>query len=218
MSSIVLMLLGDSARDSGDVVAARALYEESVRTFRDLGDRVGRARALAGLAGLARAQGDTATARALLEESLSIQNALGDRPNAWWSLRLLGEIAAERGEYAVACSRYAEALLLAREMGDQVSSAAALLRLASLAAAEAHAERAVRLAGAAAALRETSGLPVPGSDQSEQERQVEQARRALGEAAATAAWAEGQTMTLEEAVAYALEGTPPAQRTPAHPG
>jgi hypothetical protein len=93
--------------------------------------------------------------------------------------------------------------------------------------------RAVRLAGAAAALRERSGLSL-GADfaaadrlaqlaalressglsmslgereQGEHERQVESARRALDAAAASAAWAEGQAMTLGEAIAYALDQT-----------
>jgi hypothetical protein len=37
------------------------------------------------------------------------------------------------------------------------------------------------------------------------ERAVAAARRHLGEAAAAAAWAAGQAMTLEQAVTYALE-------------
>ena len=41
---------------------------------------------------------------------------------------------------------------------------------------------------------------------------LEQARAALGEAGYAAAWAAGQAMTLEQAVAYALEDAPPPPR------
>jgi hypothetical protein len=39
---------------------------------------------------------------------------------------------------------------------------------------------------------------------------LERARQALGEAGYAAAWAAGRAMTLEEAVAYALEDAPAA--------
>jgi hypothetical protein len=67
--------------------------------------------------------------------------------------------------------------------------------------------RAVRLAGAAVALRAGPGQPVNLWSFSEAEvaRWLEPARRAVGAQAAIVAWAEGQAMTLEQAVAYALE-------------
>ena len=43
-------------------------------------------------------------------------------------------------------------------------------------------------------------------EQADQERVLSEVRAQLGEAAFAAAWEEGQAMTLEQAVEYALEG------------
>jgi hypothetical protein len=60
-----------------------------------------------------------------------------------------------------------------------------------------------RLAAAAAAHQLTTGTGLGGLLSSEEGRN---GREGLSEAAAEAAWAEGQSMNLEQAVAYALGG------------
>jgi hypothetical protein len=66
----------------------------------------------------------------------------------------------------------------------------------------------VRLAGAAAALRERVGPPVTPEDQSFLTDLIVRARRALTPEAQLAAWAEGQAMTLEQAISAALVASP----------
>ncbi|HSH77162.1 MAG TPA: hypothetical protein VLA19_01370 [Herpetosiphonaceae bacterium] len=61
--------------------------------------------------------------------------------------------------------------------------------------------------GAAEALLEPSGELLPPAERSKHERHVAIARAQMDEAAWQAAWAEGRAMTLEQAVAYALEDT-----------
>lgn len=75
--------------------------------------------------------------------------------------------------------------------------------LAGLAAAQEQHGRALTLAGAAAALRHALGAPQSPADQEQVERWVGPAREALGAVASTA-WAAGQVMTLEQAIAYAM--------------
>jgi hypothetical protein len=65
-------------------------------------------------------------------------------------------------------------------------------------------ERAVRRWGAAAALREAIGVPPEPNWRDDWEREIGATRAALGEAAFASAWEEGQALTLEEAVQYAL--------------
>lgn len=48
-------------------------------------------------------------------------------------------------------------------------------------------------------------LELAGPERDVLERAIEAARASLGEQVAAAAWVEGQAMTLEQAVAYALE-------------
>jgi hypothetical protein len=71
-------------------------------------------------------------------------------------------------------------------------------------------ERAVQLFGAAAALWDRLGLPRAPEAREEHERQVAAARAALGAAAFAAAWAAGQRLSLEQAVATALAADPSA--------
>jgi len=75
------------------------------------------------------------------------------------------------------------------------------------AAAQGQAQRAARLLGSAEALRETIGAPLPVSDRAhyDYDRYAASIRVALGEERMAAAWAEGRAMTLEQAIACALE-------------
>ncbi len=110
-----------------------------------------------------------------------------------------------------------ESLRLLGELGDRRNAAYLLEAWASLAAALSSAQpdgqvgarervqRAARLFGAAGAVRTASGIPLPPVDRSRYERYLAAARAQSTEAVWNAAWAEGQAMTLEQAVAYALE-------------
>ncbi len=65
-------------------------------------------------------------------------------------------------------------------------------------------ERAVRICGAAAALREEIGAPRPEADQALLEERLRGAAEALGEEACEAARADGRALGLERAIAEAL--------------
>jgi hypothetical protein len=80
--------------------------------------------------------------------------------------------------------------------------------LGSLEAADGSPERAVRLFGAAAALRETLGTPLSPARRPEQDRQLATLSRVLGDAAFTTAWAAGQAMPLDQAISLALQEAP----------
>lgn len=66
-------------------------------------------------------------------------------------------------------------------------------------------ERAARLCGVAAALREVIGVPPLPNWREEWERELGAARAALGEAAFAAVWTEGQALPLDTAIEYALK-------------
>ena len=57
-------------------------------------------------------------------------------------------------------------------------------------------------------MRAATGAPLAPVRRADHDGVVAAVRVALGEAALAAAWAEGQAMTLEQAVAYALEDPP----------
>jgi non-specific serine/threonine protein kinase len=203
-----LTFQGTLALVQGDLPAAWARFEESLALRRGLGDVFGVAWSHYGLASVARVRGDGATARPRYEECLATFRALGERPTVALVLDGLGEVAIAGGDFAAARERFAESLALYREMGSPRGVGIALSGFAALAAAEWRAERAVRLAGAATALHEAGGGAIELIRHRGSEDWLEEARRALGEAGAAAAWAAGRAMSSEAAVAYALAADP----------
>jgi len=65
-------------------------------------------------------------------------------------------------------------------------------------------DRAVRLFGAAEALREAIGLLSAPQERADYDARLAATRSRLGVVAFEAAWAEGRAMTLEQAIEYAL--------------
>jgi DNA-binding NarL/FixJ family response regulator len=187
----------------GDAAAAGGAYEESVRLLRAVGDDNLAAHPLASLGVLVFERGERARGRALLAESVAIFRATADRRYLAQELHRSGDVACEAGDAVAALRAYRESLAVAAELGARPQVAAALEGFAMLAAAQAQPERALRLAGAAAALRDATGRPRPPAERPRLERALAAARSALGPAA-DAAWQRGRRLTAEQAVAAAL--------------
>jgi hypothetical protein len=81
----------------------------------------------------------------------------------------------------------------------------ALEGLAAIAAAQGAGERAARLWGAAEALREQTSLPKDALVNQDYERWMAAARTRFDAATFAAAWAAGRALTLEQAIAAALD-------------
>ena len=209
-----LTFQGMLALSQGDLPAAWDRFEASLTVRRDLGDVFGIAWSSFGLASVARRRGDGAAARARYESCLVTFRALGERPTVASVLDGLGELAIDRGDFGEARERFAGSLALYREMGSTRGVGIALSGFAALAAAGWRAERAVRLAGAAAALHEAGGSAIELIRHRGAEDWLDEARRALGPARAAAVWADGRTLSADAAVAYALEPEGAAGRPP----
>ena len=203
-----LSTLGVVAQHQGDYERSQGLLEEALARARAVGDTIGMAIALNNLGYLAVEQGDGARAARLLEESVALSRRLGIQDVVLRSLQSLGVVVLEQGDPGRAGALLAESLQLSRELGDAIGLIHGLEELAWVAAAQGRAERTARLSGAAAALCEATSLPLLPHARSVSERCRASARAQLGEAAWVAAWEEGQAMSGEQAVAYALEGIP----------
>ena len=83
--------------------------------------------------------------------------------------------------------------------------ASSLEVFANLARVQDQPERAARLWASAAALRELIGCSMLPGEAELFDQQVAQARAATSEEAFAAAWAEGRVITMQDAIAYALE-------------
>ena len=126
-----------------------------------------------------------------------------DRQRIVTSLLALGHDALRRGDALRARLLFNESLGLARDAGDHLALALCLEGLAGM-TVEAQPERAVRLAGAAEAIRNQLGARRPDTDRDQIGRWLEAARRALGNGTYAIAWAEGRAMSVEQALACAL--------------
>jgi DNA-binding NarL/FixJ family response regulator len=87
--------------------------------------------------------------------------------------------------------------------------------LAEVACARGKHERATRLFGAAKALRESIGAPLPPCERADYDHGVEIARAGLDERDFAASWAQGRAMTLKQAVEYTLDEPLPPTPSPA---
>jgi tetratricopeptide (TPR) repeat protein len=212
--AVMLSNLGELATVLGNYDSARALLEEGIAIYRVLGARSGVALCLHNLASLALAQGHYNSARSLYEESHGMYQALGETWGVAGALCGLGKTAARQGDHAVACSFFQESLALQqRRLGDKASVASLLeeLAVALLAAAKAGyqqkdvARRAIRLLGAAEALRETLGFNEAPAEAANIEASIASTRAVLGQDVFVAAWTAGKSLTWEQAVTEALK-------------
>jgi predicted ATPase/DNA-binding SARP family transcriptional activator len=194
----------------GDLDAAWTYGLEARQLMEELGDLVGLAAVLEVITGLPLRRGDFRTARTLLEERLTICRKLGRSTLLIHALGGMGHLERDEGNYARARAFYQESLVLRRELGVQFAVAQSLEDLAALAGMEQQFERAIRLLGAQDSCCETLGARPPVADAANYERTLAEGRVTLGEAAFAAAWATGRSMSLEQAVDFAMGETPPS--------
>jgi non-specific serine/threonine protein kinase len=201
---MILHGLGRVAYLQGDQQAAREHLEEGLALARELGDAWLQALLLTFLGRVTTVLGDHSAAQASQEESLAIKRHLGMRRAMGLSLTNLGQLARLAGDRQRAWAHLRESLLLMVEGGEYRHAPSALEACAGLLAAEGQAAPAARLFGAAEALRERVGRPLPPVQRRQYERDVARARAALDPAAFATARAAGRALTPDEAVALAL--------------
>ncbi len=205
--------LATVVKRQADYSHARSLYEECLAIFRVLGDSTGVAWALNHEGDVAHDQGDSAAAHSLYEQSLLSFRELGDRWGIARSLADLGDLALEQGDYRAADSLYRESIALFRELEHKRGVARLLESFACSAAAQSQPERSLRLAGAAAALRQSIGAPLTPAEQAKLEKSLDPARREVTTTIGRTAWLEGWVMPVEKAIEEVLK---PAAATGLH--
>jgi tetratricopeptide (TPR) repeat protein len=197
--------LGEAAVSKGDYTLARRLYEDVLAAARRAGYTGRIAGALSDLGELARVQGDDERAAALYDESLALARALGNKVSVANVLHNAGHIALHQRAPARAARRFAEGLTLFREIGDRRGEAACIAGLAGVAAAQARPRRAARLLAFSEALCQALGARLPPGDRAEMDRNRSVARAQLDAADFDAELAAGRVLSLDQAVAEALD-------------
>ncbi|WP_051426091.1 ATP-binding protein [Jiangella gansuensis] len=188
-----------------DLGRAREHAGAALTYFQRAGDGEGITWSQISLGVVALYTGDLATAEQLLHQSLGRAQRLGYREGVGWSLHLLGVVARRQGRLERAIHLLDESLAEHQQLGDKWRAASVLEGLAAVAHQHDNAAYAAFLLGAAAAVRETIGAPVPLCERGDTEETLSAVAAALGDRAFSQAWGAGQATPLH-AVA---DGYPP---------
>ncbi|HSL42842.1 MAG TPA: tetratricopeptide repeat protein [Anaerolineales bacterium] len=189
----------------GDYEVAYSLTEEVISIRRQFGDKHQIAYAIHNLGKFMLAQGNIDRARPFFDQSLVLFREVGDKSGFVLSLQYRGVFALLQGNDVQAQSFLEEGLKLAHETGPKWISSSYLLWLADVAADRGQLERAIRLCSAAKTHLDTVSSFLDAFEQAHYERIINLARFSLSENAFARVRAEGRAMTLEQAVAYAME-------------
>jgi predicted ATPase/DNA-binding CsgD family transcriptional regulator len=198
--------------------SARATYWEGLELARAAGDPNAVAEIFDNLGRTYQAEGDFDAALSAYLEAEAILREIGQGHRLAMVLNNLGSVQTLRDELGVARDRLAEALRLSQKIGNRRRLAFTLAAVATLAAVEGEAERAVRLHAIASAAVAEMGASLVQPMYDIGACHLERARRVLGATGCEAARVAGQVTTLSQAVDEALtwlaaDPTGPAEAT-----
>ena len=221
-AAMALLTVARMAFWQGDLVRAQTLAEEGLARASETGITSAEAIALAIGGEIVLAQGETTPARLLLEQSHLLWQEVDNKEMIAGTLSLLGKVLAAEAEHTAARTAYEESLHRGLAVVD---IAPTLEGLALVVAAQGETTWAVRLWAAAAALRDSLGVPLPPVSRPAYARAVAAAQAQLDEQAFAMAWAEGRGMTWEQALTARgpvttpsdTPLTPPAKAPPTAP-
>ncbi|HEV2127932.1 MAG TPA: tetratricopeptide repeat protein [Thermomicrobiales bacterium] len=197
-------MLGAVAEHEGELERAVELNQESLALYRELDSTPGIATLLDALGNIAVDQGDHDCATAYFDEALTLYRDLEDAGGIARVLSNIGALAFVRGDMDSAERASREGLVLHSKLGYKEGAAYALENLGRVAAAGRDAEQAARLWGAAEALREEAGTPLPPSAHESLRRDVAAVRQQLHSGVFRAAWEAGRSLSLEKVVTDTL--------------
>jgi predicted ATPase/DNA-binding SARP family transcriptional activator/catechol 2,3-dioxygenase-like lactoylglutathione lyase family enzyme len=209
--SLMLHSLGAAAGRQGDYHRAEATMSEAVAVEREVtgGEMTPQLAVLLNNLSIAvRHLGDYERSAALLQESLDFKRAQGDQLGIASSLANLAKLALLRQDYAEAESSFRESLELRQTVGNRIGMLYSLSGLAESAMLHGDAVRSARLYSACEALHQEFGVPITPEDRKRHDDHVAALCQQLGQAHFEATWAMGKSMTMDQAVAYALQPSP----------
>ena len=190
-----------AALAGGDVGVARAASERAWQCLRGVQSQVAVVQRAFNAVEVARAEGDLILARSLADDAVSAATG-------WHLVAALvarARVAVAQGEREQG-ERDAHDALARATSGRVYLPVADILECLAQLAGDADVQQAVRLFGAAAAFRERMGIVRFRVHQAGYESSVASLREAMGDNEFNAVWAEGATLSTQEAIAYAQRG------------
>jgi len=209
--AVCLIRLGDHLKGT-DIAGARRNLEEGVALARSIGDKAYLSEGLRELGSVYCAEGDLTAAASLTEEALAEARAIGSIVQVVLALLQLVIVSCLQNDPAKAKGYCFELGVLVRETGSPFAAVFALLAFGLTASFGGEPGKGVRLLVATDMILRQRGVKWFTSASAESDpfimvykQALEKAQAQLGPAAFEAAWAEGQQMTLEQAIALATE-------------
>jgi len=200
-------MLSDMGRElarTDDFIATRQVLEQSLRLYQECGDMISASKTQTLLAYLALDQGNYSEARVQLEEILYFYRQAHLYFYIDMPLWMLGVIAIHDGDYPRAKEWYTECLLFDLQIGLPRQVAECFIGFAGIANAEQHYERSVQLLGAGIAQAEERANPLETVDQVEYKRLTTLLCEEVGDEKFEGLAAMGRSMTMDQAIEYAL--------------
>jgi non-specific serine/threonine protein kinase len=209
--AIVLGNLAGAAMEMGDLDRGTTLLEAVLALARDIDEPGPMVTALHNLAHATWLRGEAAAAARLFAEALALAREHGFDWLAPMILAGFGFATLETGDAAGAAALFREGLALARTQGINPDVVEAVEGLARVGAVTGQLPLAVRLFGAADALRDEIAMPHSANEAAHVEPVLASLRRTLGAELYAAAWAAGRTLSHHQVIeeALALRAEPP---------
>jgi len=201
----VNLFSGDCLLIQGDYLNARIRYQGSLDLARYSKNKYAISSCLYRQGLVALSLEDYDDLEKCFQEGLEIGRYLTEYNIEVFSLQSLGIVALHRGQIEQASKLFMESLAPAHKAADSYQL---IWFLACMAAVARHVDKprqAARLLGAHEAQMEGFFKPIDAWHRGEYNRILESVRSSLDEATFKAAWAEGRSLSLEEAIAVARE-------------
>ena len=183
-----------------DLAQARNLTDQSLALLQEVGAPWYRAYPLVLLGELILQQGEQTQAREVFKEGLALFKEVGDQAGTTEALMGLASAATMQADFVAAHDLYQEIFPILQRIHYKELIPACLEGLAAVAAEQSELVWAAHLWGAAEALREAIGTPIPPVYRLAYERAVAKVRAQVGSETFAKAWAEGRTITPEQVV------------------
>lgn len=202
-----LAYLGGAASGQGDYVFAQARLEESLTIAQTLGSQRKHvvAHSLLRLGDMYVLKREYSNAQPHYEEAARLMREVREINWLGYIVRRLGYVKLHLGSRADVSAFFSESLTLNVEVAHQLGTIACLGAFAALALAQGKEMRAAQLCGAAERLLVAASFQ--RWDQVEYDQTVMELRSNVDSKTLEKAWAKGAAMTLEDAIAFALEET-----------
>ena len=203
--AIILLHLGWKSRDQGDFQKARLCYIQRLMIDEELKFREGIAETLLHMGELSIHEGDYDHAEQFLQNSLLVSREYGLKLDERFAYHQLGILALHRKDYRLAARYFNDDYRLSHGTSEKMTSFELLYGLAAVSAGMNEPERAARLYGATQTIfKKSPDMPL---DRAEFEKHIQIAREQLGDTRFETLVFEGGAMSMEQAIAYAVESS-----------